>query len=229
MKPLRTFAPLLLLAAVVACDDKTEQPAAEPKAESPAESEPAATAEKADEATEEKKDEAEAKADDSEEADEKKDDAEDEKKDDSETASAKQDDSSGKAAAAKPAAEKEPEKPVKGDEVKGASFATWLQGGSYNVGQQGNVTAVLTAKDPYKCNEKYPYKFKLNAPPDGVSYPSETVRSMSVSAKRSTMSIPFTAAKAGKHTISGTLSFSVCTADKCLVEKRPLAVTVNVK
>jgi len=120
--------------------------------------------------------------------------------------------------------------PSKGSDVSAASFSTWLQSaGSYESGKPGTVTAVLVAKAPYKCNAKYPYKFKLDAPSGGISYPESTVRGMQVSPKRSSMSIPFLPTQAGKATISGQLSFSICTEERCVIEKRNLSVTVDVK
>jgi hypothetical protein len=44
-----------------------------------------------------------------------------------------------------------------------------------------------------------------------------------------TMNVGFTPEAAGKHTISGVLQFSVCTDDKCLIEKRDLALEVQSK
>jgi hypothetical protein len=118
----------------------------------------------------------------------------------------------------------------KGAAVGDGTFSAWLQSaGKYRAGQPGSVTAVLVAKEPYHCNEKYPYKFKLDPAPANLSFPQSTVSGMSVSAARSTMAIPFTANAAGPATISGTLSFSVCTADKCLIEKRPLTVAIHVE
>jgi hypothetical protein len=68
----------------------------------------------------------------------------------------------------------------------------------------------------------------LDAPGGGVSYPQNPVKGMSVSEKSGSMAVPFKASQKGKATISGTLSFSVCTEDKCLIEKRALSVTVDV-
>jgi hypothetical protein len=114
--------------------------------------------------------------------------------------------------------------------VAGDSFSVWMQSAkSYDAGKPGAVTAVLSAKDPYHCNEKYPYKFTLDPAPAGVTYPQPVVRGMRVGAKRSDMSIPFVASQPGKANISGELAFSVCTAEKCLIEKRRMSVSVNVK
>ena len=123
----------------------------------------------------------------------------------------------------------ESDKITKGDDVGAASFSTWLQSsGVYEAGKQGAVTAVLVAKAPYKCNAKYPYKFKTAAS-NGITYPQTTVRGMQVSPKRSSMTIPFVPAQAGKATVSGELSFSICTDERCVIEKRNLTVTVDVK
>ncbi len=93
-------------------------------------------------------------------------------------------------------------------------------------GETSSAVVVLTAKAPYHCNDKYPYKLVL-APAAGVSFPQPTVRGMSVAEKQSTMSVPFSIAQAGDGTIAGDFHFSICTAEKCLVEKRRLSVTVK--
>jgi hypothetical protein len=90
------------------------------------------------------------------------------------------------------------------------------------------LEAVLVAKPPYHCNPEYPHKFKLNPAPAGLAYPEETVRGMKVTPERSTLAIPVNAQSAGKPTISGTLSFSVCTEERCMVEKRDLSVALDV-
>lgn len=101
--------------------------------------------------------------------------------------------------------------------------------GAYKAGQQGAVTAVVNALGDYKVNEKFPYKFTLNAAPAGVSYPETTVRNVNRSGKKATISIPFTPSSAGNATISGVYSISVCTPSNCLTEKVPLSITVKVQ
>lgn len=128
--------------------------------------------------------------------------------------------------AAKPAAA--PAAETKGAAATSATFGAWLQGGKYEVGKPGALTAVLTAQGEYHCNDKYPYKFTLDPAPPGVSFPSTVVKGMNITEKRSTMSIPFSASEKGAKTISGTLAFSVCNADRCLIEKQKLSITINV-
>ena len=123
-----------------------------------------------------------------------------------------------------------PVRPNRGASASGPSYEAWLETtGGYTAGGSGSVTAVLNAKAPYKCNTQYPYKFTLDAPPAGITYPSSVVKGMRVDGKHASMSIPLAATAAGSHPIGGTLSFSTCTEDKCLVDKVHLVVAVDVR
>lgn len=118
---------------------------------------------------------------------------------------------------------------VQGAVVNEEPFSTWLQVTSpAKAGGPLQVEAVLVAKAPYHCNAEYPHKFKLSAAPAGLSYPEETVRGMKVTPERSVLTIPVNAQSAGRPTVAGTLSFSVCTEERCLVEKRELSVALDV-
>jgi hypothetical protein len=119
--------------------------------------------------------------------------------------------------------------PRRGLAASGEGFSTWLEGkGSYTLNQAANLELVLTAEEPYKCNEQYPYRFNAT-PGAGVTFATNPVRSMNVGKQRSTMSIPFTPTAPGNQTVTGELSFSVCTEDKCLIEKQSLSIVVNVQ
>jgi hypothetical protein len=102
--------------------------------------------------------------------------------------------------------------------------------GAYASGQPGTAEIVVTAKPPFHANDKYPYKFKLNETP-GVKYANLVVDkdAVKVEKTRATVSVPLTPEKAGKHTVSGKLFFSVCNDDQCLVEKRDLALEIEAK
>lgn len=102
--------------------------------------------------------------------------------------------------------------------------------GAYTTGQPGTAEIVVTAKPPFHANDKYPYKFKLNETP-GVKFANLVVDkdSVKVEKTRATVSVPLTPEKAGKHTVSGKLFFSVCNDDQCLVEKRDLALEIDAK
>ena len=132
------------------------------------------------------------------------------------------------ASAASAAAPSAPE--VKGAESKGASFSAHLSGaGTYKAGQPGAVTAVVSALGGYQVNQQYPYKFKLGAPPAGVSYPEPVARNVARTEKRATIPIAFVPSQPGTVTIAGECSQSVCDEANCVVEKVPLSVTVKVE
>ena len=102
--------------------------------------------------------------------------------------------------------------------------------GEYQAGKAAEVAVVLSAKAPFKCNDKYPYKLKLEES-DGVTLASKIVKKDAVKLEthKATMTVPFTPDKAGTRRLAGEFSFSVCTEDKCLIEKRKLALDVTVK
>jgi hypothetical protein len=117
---------------------------------------------------------------------------------------------------------------VTGPAATGEGYSVQLQAaGPLKVGQAATLTVSLKALEPFKCNDKYPYKFKFE-PNAAVSFQSDVVRGMKIEGKQATLSAPFTPKAAGKQTVSGELSFSVCTPDKCLVEKQRLTISFDV-
>jgi hypothetical protein len=102
--------------------------------------------------------------------------------------------------------------------------------GDYSAGKEGEADIVLSAKAPFHVNQQYPYKFKLKESP-GLSFANMVVSKEAVKLEpaRATLPVAFTPAAAGKHTVSGQLSFSVCTADQCMIEKRDLALEIEAK
>jgi hypothetical protein len=102
--------------------------------------------------------------------------------------------------------------------------------GSLKAGQAGAVEVVLTAKAPYHVNDKYPIKLKLKETP-GVKYENLTLGkdAVKLEAMKAVMPVSFTPDGSGKRTVAGQFAFSVCTEDKCLMEKRDLALDVTVE
>jgi hypothetical protein len=100
---------------------------------------------------------------------------------------------------------------------------------SVKAGQPGTVEVVLAAKAPFHVNDKYPIKLKLKETP-GVKYENLVVGkdAVKLEAMKAVMSVNFTPDAAGKRTVAGQFAFSVCTEDKCLMEKRDLVLDVNV-
>lgn len=115
--------------------------------------------------------------------------------------------------------------------VSESSFELTISGSSgYETGKPGEATITLDAKAPFHINEKYPYKFKLKDSP-GLKLASATVGkdAAKLEKQRMTMTVGFVPEAPGKHRLSGVLAFSVCTDDKCLIEKRDLSLEVASK
>jgi hypothetical protein len=97
-------------------------------------------------------------------------------------------------------------------------------------GQAGLVEVVLVAKAPFHVNDKYPIKLKLKETP-GIKYDNLIIGkdAAKVEQMKAVVPVSFTPDAAGKRSVAGQLSFSVCTEDKCLMEKRDLALDVAVE
>jgi hypothetical protein len=94
---------------------------------------------------------------------------------------------------------------------------------SVKVGESFPVRLVLSAKAPFHVNAEYPHRFKVASVLGGKA-DSEVVTRDPAKVSPSTLElmVPVTASGAGKGEIVGELSFSLCTEDKCLMEKRKL-------
>jgi hypothetical protein len=113
---------------------------------------------------------------------------------------------------------------------EGKFVLTLEPAGEVAAGKSGVVNVVLVANPPFHTNKEYPYKFKGKDSP-GVKFaaPVVTKDSAKLETQRLTMPVSFTADKAGKATVAGQFAFSVCTDETCLIEKRDLSLTVDVK
>jgi hypothetical protein len=101
--------------------------------------------------------------------------------------------------------------------------------GPYSVGHEGRAEIILVAKKPFKINEQYPYRFAPTLTGDFVF----TERSLDKTAaridpRRAVVPVRFTPEGAGTAELGGIFSFSVCTDDRCLLEKHPLSVPLDV-
>lgn len=115
--------------------------------------------------------------------------------------------------------------------VDEANFSiNFAPSGAYEAGKDAQAQIVLEAKPPFHVNDNYPYKFKLKDDP-GLVFANAVVGKDNVKLEtaRATMNVPFKVKDAGKHTLAGQFSFSVCTEDKCLMEKRELALVLEAK
>jgi hypothetical protein len=102
--------------------------------------------------------------------------------------------------------------------------------GVYRTGQPGLVEVVLIAKDPYHVNPEFPLVLKLRESA-GIKYVRTVVSKdrAKLEFKRATVPIEFTPEGSGNRVLAGTLRFSVCNDQRCLVEKRDLELGVEVR
>ncbi len=102
--------------------------------------------------------------------------------------------------------------------------------GTYRAGQAAKAEILVVAKGGYKVNDKYPTKFTFAASSE-VEPEARVVTqdAVSVKGKRAVMTLRFTPKASGKRKVSGEFKFSVCTNDRCLVEKRDLRLTLTVQ
>jgi hypothetical protein len=117
------------------------------------------------------------------------------------------------------------------DKFSEAAFELVLRPvGEYRAGQVGRVDAVLGAKDPYHVNAEYPLTFKPRTG-TGIKYAREVIGkdAAKLEVKRATIPVEFTPQTAGRSVVGGTLRFSVCNDQRCLMEKRDLEVGIDVK
>jgi hypothetical protein len=110
-----------------------------------------------------------------------------------------------------------------------AAFSLTMEAkGPFAAGKPAAVNVVLTAKGPHHVNQEYPHKLKLKAT-DGITYPQAVIGrdAMRISNTQAEFSVPLTPSRSGKLTVGGDFAFSLCTADRCLIEKRALALEIQ--
>ncbi len=110
-----------------------------------------------------------------------------------------------------------------------ASFSVSLQvPGVFKVGTPGALQALLTVKAPYHVNAEYPHRLEMQ-PGGAVAFEKSRIGREAAQIQPDRMSIPvtLTVSQPGRHTVAGTLSFSLCTAEKCVMEKRPVTATIE--
>lgn len=105
-------------------------------------------------------------------------------------------------------------------------------------GATGELVAEITAGKGLHLNAEYPVNFRPANSTPGIKFEQQKF-DLSNAERRPcndgtkdhcsmTAKIPFVAAAAGSEKVAGTLSFSVCNEDRCLIEKVPVEVPVQV-
>lgn len=106
-------------------------------------------------------------------------------------------------------------------------------------GEPAIAQIVVRARGPYHVNREYPMSFRPGTA-STASFPGERVALGDGAVRTACADFPgedcavsaplgFTGAATGETLLSGTVAFSVCNPDRCLIEKVPLTVTVAVR
>ncbi len=119
--------------------------------------------------------------------------------------------------------------------ASGNNFTVNSTVGTCTANAECKITLRLEAKGDFHVNKEYPYKFKMNAAPAGVTYPTDTFSKANgdftldaSNEKVGTMTLKFKSANKGAVSISGVFKLSVCSAQNCQMETANVTVPVTV-
>ncbi len=108
----------------------------------------------------------------------------------------------------------------------------------YAAGQEASALITVTAAPGLHVNPEYPVAFKPEGS-EAVKFGDERVRltagtktpcaDKAEDACRVEFPLPLTPEKAGAAKVAGVLAFSVCSPEKCLIEKVPLTLAIAVE
>jgi hypothetical protein len=116
---------------------------------------------------------------------------------------------------------------IRGPAVGGEQYSAYLQTtGRYVPGEMASLVAIVAAKGDYKCNDKYPTRFTVSAA-SGLTA-TEPVVTGSLAGKTGSIAIPVRITSRGSASLAGELRFSVCSAERCLLEKQDLRLDFEV-
>lgn len=98
---------------------------------------------------------------------------------------------------------------------------------SAKAGTPFEFKVTLEAQAGYKVNPDYPIKFTYDSGPSFSADPNVLRKEQAtVEGKKAELKGAVQLTGPGSTVVSGKLSFSVCTDDRCLIEKRDLSVSV---
>jgi hypothetical protein len=117
------------------------------------------------------------------------------------------------------------EAPV-GARESGEAFTAQVEApAKVSVGERATLRVRVEATRGFHTNEDYPHAARLRG--DGVELPARV--SLERGASSLSASIPFTARTAGARPITIDLAFAMCDANRCLIEKRTLTLSVEAR
>jgi hypothetical protein len=113
--------------------------------------------------------------------------------------------------------------------VQAAYTATLEARGTYTADSPAEVVVAVVPKAPFHINAEYPHKFSVQTK-DGLTLPKDVVTHelARITPQRLEIPVALTPTGVGIATIGGELKFSVCTDEKCLMEKQQLSLSLRV-
>ncbi len=110
----------------------------------------------------------------------------------------------------------------------GEGYRTYAQVSSpIVIGKDSTLTIHLDPQPPFKSNDKYPYRFTVTGS-RGVTSSAQVVTAATITPTKTTLQLSLEGNAPGPGSLAGTFSFSVCTPEKCLVERTPLVLNFEV-
>lgn len=130
----------------------------------------------------------------------------------------------------------QPQAKPSGPSAEAPEYAVSLSApGAVKAGEAAAATFTITAKGTFHVNADYPLAF-IPGGADNARFEGERVK---LSAGEKTpcaahaedacavqVPLPFTAERAGAGQVAGTLAFSVCDPERCLIQKVPLTAPI---
>lgn len=133
---------------------------------------------------------------------------------------------------------KEPAKTAPAETPEADNYAVSLAAHApYASGKEATASVTVSSKNGFHVNPDYPVAFKVVGS-QGVKFAEEHVR-LTAATKTPCATkaedncsvefpLPLTPEAAGPAKVAGVLAFSVCSADKCLIEKVPVSLAIAV-
>ena len=100
------------------------------------------------------------------------------------------------------------------------------------VGKKATVTVTIKANEGFKINKSYPAKLKLDET-RGVSFDKLVLRRSDAALKDKghtlVFSVGYVQNRKGSAELKGKLKFSVCSASRCMMERKTIQATLKAK
>ncbi len=132
----------------------------------------------------------------------------------------------------KPAVEERADEPV-GPKIETGSFQLAMAPAddAYRVGKTGQVRIELEGRGPWHVNQEYPIRVDLSADPAVKLTRQELVKddAQEFGDERVRFLAGVEPSEKGTHEVSCEVSFAMCTEENCVLEKRKLAIPLEVQ